>query len=435
MGVIRPNGPRQPRQQTGRHERVGKRNMSDEQTTAETLRACTVSRDVELFDLLIEDMDALLGEAWGDLGFAEALSFLRQPEASEIEFIAVALDHEDEAQIDHIVTLIGTARSAGVKVVLIAEDVTPAALHRLMKSGAAEFVPYPLPEGELAAAVERLTRPAEVTPMPAARERPRLEADGDGVLIAVQGLAGGAGATTLAVNLAYELATVTKAKAPRVCILDLGLQFGSVATYLDLPRKEAVLEMLAEMATADQDVFAQALVKFEDKVTVFTAPSDLLPLDMIGPEEVAKLIELARAHFDFVIVDMPPTLVQWSETVLNAAQVYFGIIELDMRSAQNTIRLKRALQSEDLPFEKIRFVLNRAPKFTDLQGKSRAKRLAEGLDISLDLQLPDGGRQVTQSSDHGLPLAVQAPKNPLRKEIMKLAKSLYDLGQSDAEAA
>ena len=54
----------------------------------------------------------------------------------------------------------------------------------------------------------------------------------------------------LAVNLAWELATIEKDQsAPRVCLLDLGLQFGSVATYLDLPRREPVLEMLSDAET------------------------------------------------------------------------------------------------------------------------------------------------------------------------------------------
>ena len=42
----------------------------------------------------------------------------------------------------------------------------------------------------------------------------------------------------------------------------------------------------------------------------------------------------------------------------------------------------------------------------------------------------NGGVQVTQANDHGLPMAEQAAKNPLRKELQKLAKSLFDLNQS-----
>ena len=48
--------------------------------------------------------------------------------------------------------------------------------------------------------------------------------------------------------------------------------------------------------------------------------------------------------------------------------------------------------------------------------------------------LPDGGKQVVQAGDHGLPLAETAAKAPLRKEIQKLATSLFELGQMSAAA-
>lgn len=398
--------------------------------------ACTVSRDVQNFDLLIEDMEAAMGESWGDLGFAEALAFFGQPEAESLEFIALAIDSDDEDNLVLMGEIITQAKSRGIKVILIAEDVTPASLHQLLRKGADEFVPYPLPERELQSAIDRLSQPEQHADQ-SMHNTAHLNkgSSREGALIVVHGLAGGTGATTLAVNLAWELANIGGSDAPRVCLLDLDLQHGSVSTYLDLPRREAVFEMLSETANMDEEVFGQALLSFENKLQVLTAPSDMVPLDIITPEDISRVIEMARAHFDYVIVDMPKTLVHWSETILQAAHVYFAMIELDMRSAQNALRMKRALQSEDLPFNKLRFALNKAPKFTDLSGKSRVKRMGESLGISIDLQLPDGGKQVTQGADHGLPLASSAPKNPLRREIAKLAQSLHELGQSDAKAA
>ncbi|KNG95050.1 AAA family ATPase [Pseudaestuariivita atlantica] len=405
------------------------------------LVACTISRDVQLYDLLIEDMEDALGEGWGDLGFDEAIPFMGQPDGERMSFIAIAIDKEDEGRADQLSAIIHKAATKGIKVILIAEDVKPATLHKLLREGADEFVPYPLPEGELQAAITKIMTPApaaqdgeEAAP---AKPTSALSKTGaaNGALIAVQGLAGGVGATTLVTNLAWELATVTKTDGPRVCILDLDLQMGSVSTYMDLTRREAVFEMLSDIDSMDEDSFGQALVGYENKVQVLTAPPDLLPLDMIGPEEVEKILDMARQHFDYVIVDMPKTLVQWSETILTSAHVYLAMIELDMRSAQNALRMKRALQSEGLPFDKLRFMLNRAPKFTDLQGKARVKRMAESLGISIDLQMPDGGRPILQACDHGQPLAVAAAKNPLRREIMKLAASIHAVGQTDAEAA
>ena len=403
------------------------------------LQACTISRDVQNFDLLIEDMETTLGENWGDLGFAEAKTFFSQPEAESLEFVAMAIDESDEEKLVMLGEIIEAAKEKGIKVILIAEDVSPAALHQLLRHGADEFIPYPLPENELKAAIERLRTveqpPEPVAAAPAARAKGTGPGNRNGVIIAVHGLAGGTGATTLAVNLAWELATIDKTDPPQVCLIDLDLQFGAVSTYLDLPRREAVYEMLTDTESMDNDVFKQALVTFEETMSVLTAPSDMLPLDLISSDDVKAVIEMARSHFDYVIVDMPSTLVSWSEVVLNAAQVYFATLELDMRSAQNTLRLKRALQAEDLPFEKLRYVLNQGPKFTDLNGKSRVKRLGESLDISVELQLPDGGKPVTQAADHGLPLATSAAKNPLRREIAKLAQSLHEIGRDEAEAA
>jgi pilus assembly protein CpaE len=67
-------------------------------------------------------------------------------------------------------------------------------------------------------------------------------------------------------------------------------------------------------------------------------------------------------------------------------------------------------------------------------GKSRVKHLAESLNIELNTQLPDGAKQVTQACDHGVPLAVFAKKNVLRKEIAKLAKTLHDAIRAEATA-
>ena len=431
--------------------------------------ACTISRNVENFDLLIDEMEMEFGENWGDLNFDDAAIFLDQPDAATLEFVAIAVNAEDEGDLGRITAIIKQAKGRGIKVILIADQIGPMALHQLLRLGAEDFVPYPLPEGALHDAVERLRIPPAAPPAteasvaaalvaapqvepvadpvapakaiaepirePHAEAAPAFKAQGDrnGVILPIHGLAGGCGASTFAANLAWELATSTKTDGPRVCLIDFDFQYGSCATYLDLPRKEAVFDLLSDTANSDSDTLLQAMLTFNDRLHVLTAPADMLPLDIVGPEEIGRILDMAQANFDFVIVDMPKTIVAWTESVLARAHVYFALMELDLRSAQNVLRLVRALKAEGLPHEKLRYVLNRAPKFTDLGAKSRVKRMAESLDISIEVQLPDGGAQVTQANDHGLPLSENAAKNPLRREIQKLAKSLFDLNKA-AEA-
>lgn len=402
--------------------------------------ACTISRDVQRFDLLIDDMETELGEAWGDLNFEDALVFLKQPDSTGMQFVAIAVDSEDESELSKMNDVIKAAKAKKIKVLLIANQVSPSVLHQMLKLGADDFVPYPLPEGALHDAIERLRKPAPVMPdgydPETGQFNPVFKAKGDrnGVILPVHGMAGGVGATTFAANLAWELCLIPESEGMRVCVIDFDLQFGSVATYLDLPRKEAVLEILTDTAALDADSLIKSMLTFNDKLHVFTAPADMLPLEVVSPEDVGRILDTAQANFDFVIVDMPSTVVAWTEAILTRSHVYFALLELDLRSAQNILRFVRALKAEGLPHEKVRYVLNRAPKFTDLSAKARVKRLAESLDIAIEVQLPDGGEQVTQANDHGLPIAESAGKNPLRKELQKLAKSLYDLNKA-AETA
>lgn len=397
------------------------------------IRACTVSRDVQNFDLLIEDMEAEYGEQWGDLTFENALKFLNQPQARGLEVLAVALDDEDEHNLANIQAIIQRARDLKIEVLLIAEELGPIVLHRLLRLGAADFVPYPLPEGALRDAIERLRQPPPEV-RTAGQGGVGLPAGKRGKLIAVQPLAGGVGATTLAVNLAWEMANLDK-DAPSVCVIDFDLQTGSVSTYLDLARTEKVYELLSNTAVMDRDIFHSTLQAFNDRIKVLTAASDMLPLDLISCDDVERILNMARSQFDVVIVDMPGTVVQWTETLLHEADTYYAVVELDMRSAQNAMRLIRALKAEDLPVTKLSYLLNRGPRFTDLSGKARAKRMAESLDITIEAMLSDGGVQVTQANDHGLPMGEYCPKNPLLKDIRKLAQTLVASHRNQTAAA
>ncbi len=438
-------------------------NVAIIETLPSALVACTISRNIEEFELLIDAMEETFGESWGDIPYEDAQPFLAQTDSAGLRFMIVAVNAADEADVERISAIVAQSKARGLGVVLLTDAISPTALHKLMRSGADDFLPYPLPDdafeeviarledkfaAELAAA--QMPAPAAPAPAPAPSAVPapvpmpmpemaapafRPKGDRDGVVLPVHGMAGGVGGSTLAVNLAHELALLGSNGAARVCLLDLDFQFGNVATYLDLPRRDAVMDFLSDAALADSDAMLGAMQTTKDGLHVLTSPSDMMPLEVVTAADVGHILDLARANFDYIIVDMPTTIVSWTEAVLTRAELYFAVVELDLRSAQNVLRLLRALKAESLPYEKLRYALNRAPGFTDLAAKARVKRMAESLDISMELQLPDGGAPISQSNDQGLPLAVAAPKNALRREVQKLAKSLFDLNTAAAAPA
>lgn len=401
---------------------------------AEKVVACAIARDIEAFDLLIEDMEAEFGENWGALTFESAEATLNSEIGKDLKLVTIAVDKNDEQDLTLVANAIRTARAKDIRVILVPNELNTVALHQLMRMGCDDFAPYPLPEGALHDAIERISKVPEV-PVVAAPATPVTPADTsrNGIVLPVYGLGGGVGATTFAANLAWELQKLGEKENKKVCILDFDFQYGAVSTYLDVPRTEAVFEFLSDAAAADATGLKQAMSSYRERLDVLSSPIDALPLEFVEPDGIQNVITLAKSSYDFVIIDVPQALVSWSETVLEEAQLYFAILELDMRCAQNALRFVRTLKAEDLPFEKVQFALNRAPKFTDLSGKTRVKRMAESLEIEFRYLLPDGGKPVANSGDEGIPLAEIAAKNPLRKEILKIAKTISELVKDDAQ--
>ena len=381
------------------------------------------------FELLNGDLHGLFGESWGNMTVAAAGEMMGRGSMNGDETLIVCVEAEDEQNLEPINSFIKSAKKANFPVVLIAKDVSPTALHHLLQLGADDFAPYPLPDNALSDIFERLRDNKSKTPAATARQKNRA-----GVILPVYGAAGGVGASTFAVNLAWEMATHTRKDDMRVALIDLDFQFGSVSTLLDMGRRDAVFDLMTAPETLAGDTLAQAMTSYKSILAVLTSPPEVMPLDMVDAQYIEKMLRILQTRYDFIIVDLPKALTDWSASVLNLAETFFTLLELDMRSAQNLMRYLRVLRGEELPGEKIQYILNRAPGFVDLSGKTRVGRFSESLGVEINILLPDGGKAVSQAGDQGEPLADSAPKNHLRKEIRKIAETLVELTK-EARAA
>jgi len=386
------------------------------------MEAFAVASNQQSFELLARELHGLFGQNWGDVTFEAAGEMLGRGAMAGDEVLIVCVEAQDELTLEPVDAFVRAAKKANYTIVLIAKDVSPTALHHLLRLGADDFAPYPLPDHALANIFERLRDKQSAAPSQTERRKSR-----SGVILPVYGAAGGVGSSTFAVNLAWEMATSTRKDDMRVALVDFDFQFGSVATLLDIPRREAVFNLLTEPETLAGDTLAQAMTSYKSVLAVLTSPPEVMPLDIVDADFIERMLRILQSRYDFIIIDLPKALTDWSAAVLTQSETYFSLLELDMRSAQNLMRYLRVLRGEDLPGEKIQYILNRAPGFADLNGKTRVGRFSESLGVEINIFLPDGGKAVTQSGDQGEPLANSAAKNPLRKEIKKIAATLVDL--------
>ena len=394
--------------------------LSFRRETAETAPEALVFSDgFSAAEALVRDLDSHFGEDhWLEVGSDDAENMFSIA-SGEDSFVIVALSDDDADAVDAAARRIRLAREYGLMVLLIVGEISSRTMHRIMREGVTEFAPYPEPAGALMDAIDRLRMARSSGGLPATMSSaPRRL----GKVVAFYGIAGGVGASTMAVNFAWELAQATRREGRRVALMDFNFQYGSIATFLDVPRREAVYELVSEASNLDAVSLTQALSTYKDRLHVLTAPRDALPLDIVSPADVDAIVTLARESFDYVVIDLPQALMNWSEKVYAAADDFYAVMETDMRSAQNMYRFLRTLKAEDMNLDKLRFVLNRAPGMTDLSGKQRVKRVAESLGISFLHHVPDGAKQVVSCCDQGVPLAEGARSSPVRKEIQRMVE-------------
>lgn len=380
------------------------------------------------FDALADELDVEFGvQNWRVVANHDADRAISEANGT-IPFAVFAVSSDLPQSIEGTALLIRQAHDANMSILLVVGDISTRATHRLIREGVAEFLPYPDEEGALSQAIGKLRqeRIAQIAGKTAGGP------DRLGKVITSYGSAGGVGASTFVVNLAWELGVAGRKDKRSVALLDFNFQYGSIATYLDVPRREAVYELVSDASSLDHTGLIQALSPYQDTLHVLTAPRDALPLDIVSPSDISAIVTLAREAFDYVLIDMPQALMNWSEQVYSASDVFYALMEIDMRSAQNMFRFLRTLKAEDMSLDKIRFILNRAPGLTDLSGKARVKRVADSLGIEYSYTLPEGGKQVINACDQGVPLATAAKSNPLRKEIARIAKVILE---TDAKAA
>ncbi|MFE3836876.1 AAA family ATPase [Pseudogemmobacter sonorensis] len=263
---------------------------------------------------------------------------------------------------------------------------------------------------------ERPSQGAAAKPPPA----PELPSGLKSVMILP--VCGGAGGTTLAVNLAVEAARARPDRS--VCLIDLNLQYGNVATYTGLPANTRIVDAYRGIESLDQDAFEMCLQNAAANLHVFPGPGEILPADGITAEHLRRIVSLARGKADLVIVDLPHQVADWSGAAFEEASALLAVATLDVRSAQNLAKLRELMRSENLASGKLLCLLNRAAARRSHMWEEARAQFEKGNGTGLFRILPDGGGAVAMACNAGVPLVEHAPGNPLRMAIREIAAEL-----------
>lgn len=279
----------------------------------------------------------------------------------------------------------------------------------IVDSGATDYLVKPVTEKALASALNRTEESQEpVLPEAAPEEKAR---------IAVIGSRGGVGASTLALNLAWIISEERKHKT---ALIDLDLEFGTIALSLDIEPTRGLREALENPARVDGLFISSATAKLTDNFSIMATEENLTSEIKFNPNAVDALFEALGRTNDAIIIDVPRAAYAVRRRVFEAATEIFLVTELSLSGLRDSLRLLGGIK-EVAPETRIRVIANRAV------GPKQAMQLKDfqrALEHKVDLLLPDEPKAFNAAANTGKPLAQSHAKAKVCKVIRKLANDI-----------
>jgi pilus assembly protein CpaE len=360
----------------------------------------------------------------GDLGSLGA-GLLRNGRSADVLLLDVDVHDADEMEVfDRL-----TAEAAGAKIPVVATAGTlcPASVRRLIRDGVTDFLPQPIERDEVLEVLRAADHKARQLNEPGPAR---------GRVLAFSRASGGAGATTLAVNLAHALAEPRRRSRAKVCLIDLDLQFGTVALQLDLCPSRGLLELARMPERPDAAAFLSALVEHPNGLHVLTAPDAPMSLEALRPDLVAWLLALARAEFDYVVVDLPIAQTKWTATVLAQSDLIFLVTQLNVPAVRQLRKLLDLLETtglEDLPLQ---LVLNRHQRWFGWGAGIRRRQAEAALGRGFDHCFADQFDVLIEAANRGRPAIDLRRYSRFGRQLRRMLKrSLAKLGPPVLPAA
>ncbi|HMP02283.1 MAG TPA: AAA family ATPase [Gemmatales bacterium] len=245
-----------------------------------------------------------------------------------------------------------------------------------------------------------------------------------GTVIAIAGVTGGCGATTIAINLAYELAHLRRL---RVILTELSLQVGKLPVYLDLTPAFTIHDLLRETRRLDVYQVQGALTPVAERLSVLTGPYESVTPLAVSPADVFTLTDFLQQICDVVVLDVPCTYDSLYFETLAAADRVVLVAEQKVPSIRSM-----QIISNNLLHKKPFLLLNRYDANVKGFGVTRLKELLQVSDL---LTIQNDYEAVSNAINHGKPLRQEAPRSRVLQDLDALAQRLLPVDAGRAAAA
>jgi len=237
--------------------------------------------------------------------------------------------------------------------------------------------------------------------------------------VAVYSPKGGAGTTTIATNVAVAAAS----KRPdRVVLIDLALQFGGVATHLNLQPKQTLADLIRDdSAMREAELLRGYGARHDSGVRVLAAPASPEAAESVTAAHVGRILTTALEAYDLVVVDAGSTLDERVLTVFEAVDTVILPVYAEIAALKAMHGLLEYLRETGSVSTKSMFVLN-SPFAREIL---KLRDVESALGGKVAFELPYDAFLYLKAVNEGIPIVVGAARSAAAERLVELSASVF----------
>lgn len=296
----------------------------------------------------------------------------------------------------------------GISVAVMSVSTSSSVIIKALRNGAVEFLTKPVLKSDLKALVNKLANPVEENEIEECK-----------VMTLYSGK-GGSGKTTVAVNLALELAKQT---GKRTALVDLNFCLGEVSSYLNLKNSFSLSNTLDNVEKIDFESLVEMFEKYGDtELYVLAEPATGETFSAITFNKIVKFFKVLKETFSYVIVDIPTIADDKILKVLQISDYVLYVTGVNLNAIKNSKYCIDLLKDKGLDDSKIRILLNRFIENDELTDSE----IESELGLGVYKKIPNNYFTVMAAINKGVPVSEENINSNVAESFRELAIMLSD---------